>query len=140
MREDPLVSRVRSSNTWNDRAKSRIGDIVSRGRFVQLSREEIADVYQRYFLGTTLGRQTFITSKGPLPHWKRAVSDLFGSRIRKESLEKIELLLFNHYDHGFEIIGRSISPEPLLEVAKEVSRDYNLRLQVQEEGNPFGEP
>ncbi len=141
MRKDPLVTASRLANGWKSLARSRIRAIFSRGYLAQLSREQIPEIYQKYY-GWMYGHHAFIVAREPLPEWKQELRSgrFFGWRIRMKLLERIYFVLFNHYDHGFEIIGRSISPDPLLEVARKVSRDYNLPLEVQESGNPFGDP
>src|SRR2546429_128686 len=84
----------------------------------------------------------FIVSKDPLPDWKGQLRGgrFSGWKITKSLLDRICFVLFNHYDHGFKIVGRSFNPDTLQAVAEEVSGKYDLPLQIQDTGNPFGDP
>jgi len=141
MREDPLFTASRSTDGSKGGARARMRAVVSNSYYLQLSRDQIPEIYRKYS-GWMYSRHPFIVTRQPLPEWKRALHSgrFFGWRISKRLLEGIYTVLFNHYEHGFEMIGRSISPDPLLKVAREVSGEYSLPLQIQEKGNPFGDP
>jgi len=141
MREDPLVTASRSTDVRKGGARALVGVVRSRGYYLQLSRDQIPEIYRNYS-GWIYGRHPFIVTSQPLPKWEQTLHSgrFFGWRIRKRLLEGIYSVLFNHYEHGFEMIGQSIRPDLLLKVAREVSGEYDLTLQIQEKGNPFGDP
>jgi hypothetical protein len=142
IQHDPLLTNPNPETGWKNEVKSLMRFVFPTGYFVQTSREEITGLYQRYSWDLLMGGPPFLVSRDPLPDWKAQLrpSRFSGWKITKSLLDRIYFVLFNHYDHGFEIVGRSFNPDTLQAVAEEVSRKYDLPLQIQDTGNPFGDP
>ena len=143
IRRDPLLTNPKPESGWKNKVKSLMRYTFPTGNFfVQTSREQITGLYQRYCWDLLIGKQPFLVSKDPLPDWKGQLRGgrFSGWKITKSLLDRICFVLFNHYDHGFKIVGRSFNPDTLQAVAEEVSGKYDLPLQIQDTGNPFGDP
>jgi hypothetical protein len=132
MREDPLITPLRKRESKGG-ARSRIRAIVYRHNFVSLGRDS-------GYLGPILGHSFFIVSRNEYPAWERDLTTVSKLKIKRELLQRVYFVLFNHYDHGFEIIGHSLDSDTFLKVAENVSRNYDLPLQIQDRGHPLGNP
>ncbi len=142
IRHDPVLTNPNPESGWKNNVKSLMRFIFPTGYFVQTSPEQITGLYQRYAWDLLMGGPPFLVSKDPLPDWKGQLRGgrFSGWKITKSLLDRIYFVLFNHYDHGFEIVGRSFNPDTLQAVAEEVSGKYDLPLQIQDTGDPFGDP
>src|SRR5712692_1531349 len=138
MREDPLITPLRKNGSKGG-ARSRIRAIIHKGNFVSLSRDQITRIYSGY-LGPIMGHSFFIVSRNEYPALERDLTTVSNLKIKRKLLQRVYFVQFNHYDHGFEIIGHSLDSDTFLKVAEDVSRNYDLPLQIQDQGHPFGNP
>jgi len=88
------------------------------------------------YIGWTSVPYMFVFSSKPLENWEKELMNLKGP-IVKEFLRKVELLVWNHFDHGIEAAGFHVRIGELEAAARDLSQKLNMALEVRETGQPF---
>jgi hypothetical protein len=86
-------------------------------------------------------RSVFVSSKNSLPNWISELEDInLHHRIRRRFVERVELILLNHYDQGLEVMSLSISETQIGSIARRLAEQFEIPLEVRDIGRPFAQP
>lgn len=75
----------------------------------------------------------FLISDHPIDDWVGALMKLQKKRLDKDFLARFGRVMLNHWEHGIELIGLHIDPEPFVAVAQRLSGRLGSSLEVEEE-------
>ncbi len=92
----------------------------------------------RTFDDWTMVCYMFLISERPLEDWVRDLLTIWGGGVDVQFLERTGRILLNHFEHGIEIIGSKISTGSFEGVARSISQQLDLPLQIRENSLEMG--
>ncbi len=97
-------------------------------------REDLSRWYRESESWTITGFK-FLISPIALPDWMDDLARVSIGTIDKDFLRKAGRVLFNHFDHAIKAISLDEPTAPLEAMARELSRKFNLPLQIADKRN-----
>jgi len=106
-------------------AKSR-SILVSEAKWQNISH------WYRSYEDWTVTCYKFLISDTPLSDWVQDLLTIRNRGLDVEFLARVDKILVNHFEHGIEVVGLDLSPDPFEDVARILSRKLNLSLDIQD--------
>ena len=126
----PKLNEERKS-WWRRRFGARTRDqVIDKAVYAEVDRNFVA-FYFKHYGSWQSDICTFLVSQKPLADWVQHLDQAARKRhIKKELLAKIDLLMSNAWEHGFDLLSINRSYEQLLEMAKEACVKLGWKLEV----------